>query len=906
MTDRLPDAAARALIARVEDQRRSDLGRATRTLARGFARAVAGASPAARGELWRLRGHVLRAQRRAAGAVDAYLRAERWFARARQTRERGRCAIGLVDALMYLGRYRAARRAAARGRAALERAGDRAACARLLNNEGNLLHRLDRPDLALPVYRRAHRTLAHAGDARGAAMIEGNLANCLSLVGRLKESRASYVRAQRTLAANGFAVDALGAGYNLAYLDFLEHRHERALSGLAAVREEAATRGAPALQALTSLDSAEILLRLNAPHDALDEARRAMDAFATLGMGYERAKAETFAALAEFRLGRPAAARARLEHTLAGFHAEGNRVWMGEVLVGLATVWWSEGTPRAARALLAAAARRFAAAGDREREGGALALLARAQLACGRTESARRTLARLRPRLGRRASPRVRHLAWAAAAALARSRGDRAAARRWLARAARESERLAARILDEQWRATFWGDWGWPHQELATLEMEAGDFAAALEALERGRGRALASPSARAALPPAARAWAASRLARDRERSTRTGSAPALAAPALAIRGSRLLDRPLSGGVTARALCRVLPPGTVLVDYLLHGGSLSALVVRREGVDAVTGLASEREVQRLMHGLLFGLRSAAWRDPGEEAVDPALAADLEALASQVLWPVLARTGLPAALAVVPAGPLARVPWPALALPDGRALCQAGPLAVVPGLRLGLSLGYRRPEGAPLIVAADAGELASVTPETARILGRFPHARLLTGTDATVGHFLALSRDAEWIHFAGHGIYVPDSPYQSGLRLQDRWLLADEIAELSLSARWVALSACQTARALVRPGEEWFGLARTLLLAGAGAVLASQWDIEDRAAARLMERVYTHLAGGAPLTRALAVAQAELRSAGAHPITWAGFVVLTGPGAEAGVGALHGAVPRRVPRMSLHS
>ena len=38
--------------------------------------------------------------------------------------------------------------------------------------------------------------------------------------------------------------------------------------------------------------------------------------------------------------------------------------------------------------------------------------------------------------------------------------------------------------------------------------------------------------------------------------------------------------------------------------------------------------------------------------------------------------------------------------------------------------------------------------------------------------------------------------------------------------VSLSARWVTLSACHTARALLRPGEEWFGLARAFMLAGA--------------------------------------------------------------------------------------
>src|SRR5207247_10580236 len=61
-----------------------------------------------------------------------------WYARAGDPHERGRCLIGMVDSLMYAGRYGEALRAAARGRRLLARAGDRLALARLANNEGNI------------------------------------------------------------------------------------------------------------------------------------------------------------------------------------------------------------------------------------------------------------------------------------------------------------------------------------------------------------------------------------------------------------------------------------------------------------------------------------------------------------------------------------------------------------------------------------------------------------------------------------------------------------------------------------------------------------------------------------------------------------------------------------------------
>jgi len=61
-----------------------------------------------------------------------------------------------------------------------------------------------------------------------------------------RSSAASAAIEARPRAA-GLESDALIADYNLAYLDFLEHRHEAALEGLARVRDDAAAR--PAVQA---------------------------------------------------------------------------------------------------------------------------------------------------------------------------------------------------------------------------------------------------------------------------------------------------------------------------------------------------------------------------------------------------------------------------------------------------------------------------------------------------------------------------------------------------------------------------------------------------------------------------------------------------------------------------------
>ena len=882
------------LVTEVEDLRRTEPAAALTRLEAGFGAAARRADPAGRGTLWRLRAHVLRSLRRAREAASAYRRADAWFAAAGETREQGRCAIGLVDALMYLGRYADARRAAARGRRLLERCGDGAALGRLLNNEGNLWHRLDLPERALGSYRAARSALERAGDAAGARMIGANVGNCLSLLGRCGEARRHYAAARDAQRAAGNANEALAAEYNLAYLDFLELEHERALAGLARVRDEAETRGYPSLAALSRLDRTEILLRLGAHEDALRESREATVACTRLGLRYETAKVELFGALASFRLGRPGAAKQAIERSLRTFDAEGNQVWIGETLLGLATLWSREGNARAAAAMVAAARRRFAAAGDRERDACAAAIEVRALIACDALKAAAarwRDLARVPER---RRSARLRHLALAAGAALARSRGEFAVARDLLQRAARESERLAARILDEEWRASFWGDWGWPHQELAALEISEGRVADALEALEAGRGRALMDPArsrrARGVLPASVRGWSASRVARDRDLGPggardrrRRADEPAVATLEPALRNALAARAPRE--IRALELARVLPARATLFDWFTHDGALGAITVRRDGLAARTRLVSEERLASIVGAVLFSLRSAAFAPASMRAPDPELAARIEELASYVLWPLL--HGETSAYVLAPVGPLARMPWAAVPLPDGRLLCEAGETIVVPGLRLGLARAARRAHpaapGAPLVVAVDAGELSAVANETAAVTAAFPGATVLAGPAATARRFLELAPGADWIHFAGHGGWRADAPEASGLRLHDRWLLAGELTDLSLSARWVTLSACHTARALLRPGEEWFGLARAFMLAGAAAVVAAQWDVDDRATARLMSDLYSRLAEGTALARALAQAQAAHARAGEHPIDWAAFAVLGGPG-----------------------
>lgn len=72
------------------------------------------------------------------------------------------------------------------------------------------------------------------------------------------------------------------------------------------------------------------------------------------------------------------------------------------------------------------------------------------------------------------------------------------------------------------------------------------------------------------------------------------------------------------------------------------------------------------------------------------------------------------------------------------------------------------------------------------------------------------------------------------------------------------------------------------LARAFLSAGARSVVASLWNVDDRATATLMESFYRHLAAGASVRDALRMAQVDfIKDYGnkAQPYFWAGFEVI---------------------------
>lgn len=115
----------------------------------------------------------------------------------------------------------------------------------------------------------------------------------------------------------------------------------------------------------------------------------------------------------------------------------------------------------------------------------------------------------------------------------------------------------------------------------------------------------------------------------------------------------------------------------------------------------------------------------------------------------------------------------------------------------------------------------------------------------------------------------------DTPTTSAFGLLD-------ILGLRLKSRLVVLSACDTSRGRLLPGEGVLGPAQAFLQAGSAAVLASYWRVDDAATAGFMQRFYTHLFAE-HLSAAAALRRAQLEAAHTStPHTWGAFALYGWP------------------------
>ena len=258
------------------------------------------------------------------------------------------------------------------------------------------------------------------------------------------------------------------------------------------------------------------------------------------------------------------------------------------------------------------------------------------------------------------------------------------------------------------------------------------------------------------------------------------------------------------------------------------------------------------------------------------------------------------------LIIIPDGILSFLPFESLIMPDGRYLIEKYHIKYLQSLTVGDSLSKRRytKDRKPLLAFGGAvydevsydvdmitstRQLEQLQKKTLLAMSRgqnvresyaslgfaswnnlpgtlaevqaltliIPSVEVYTGEKVSEPHIKKLSKDGKLkeykvLHFATHGIVVPEIPELSALVLsqfkkaqegEDGYLNMREIAALDIRADFINLSACETGLGRIYRGEGLAGLAQSFLIAGANALSVSLWQVSDESTMQFMIGMY---------------------------------------------------------------
>ena len=482
-------------------------------------------------------------------------------------------------------------------------------------------------------------------------------------------------------------------------------------------------------------------------------------------------------------------------------------------------------------------------------------------------------------------------------------------------------EALRTNIVGEEESSLYFQQVVDPYHALMKLAVDRGDFADAFRWSELARGRVLldALRYGHAAAQPIASsdkegerrlirvlAKTNADLSRERNRSGKGSDklhqlvdGQEHARAALADFRRNLLDanpelRRRHGQVQPITLDQasdVVGPHSAVIEYavttdgvfalfLRRGGGHARLTVKRLPIDAAELTRRAERVHFQMSQRDLGFRTGA-RD----------------LYRLLLAPFAESLRSVTRLAIVPDGPLWRVPFQALIDGKGHFLIESVEVSYAPSMAVmrEMNKGERRGEAeGSLIAAFGQGPPESVRNEveTLQTIYGSENARIFVGPSAQVTSVKQELGSTRIVHIAAHGFFDDRSPMHSFVQLapdaanDDGVLEAWELLDVRAAAQLTVLSGCETGRGRATSGEGLIGMSWALFVAGCPTTVASLWPVEAASTRELMTRFHRHLYQGlrggslAPASALRAAALELIRSDPyRHPFHWAAFVVM---------------------------
>jgi CHAT domain-containing protein len=370
---------------------------------------------------------------------------------------------------------------------------------------------------------------------------------------------------------------------------------------------------------------------------------------------------------------------------------------------------------------------------------------------------------------------------------------------------------------------------------------------------------------------------------------------------------------------SADEICKKIPQATVLLDYFCGDSTIYTFALDNNGIQVVQVPFSD-----LVKKTILDLRSTVLHDKGSPQESTFLTS-ARACYKYLIEPTfqqIANISNYKRLWIVPDGALHFVPFDALLTADASSLKASN----IPYLMRKYAIGNAFTSHQFFQNETNHSNLSAYTgwgiryddtvlsqmnqKQEKRMLatrdyGPLPKARMEVETvhkvlggsvwldeAACKSSFLKHFGSSRICHLAMHAVANDSTPEDSRLVFMPEYpekskaleyLSAAEIAAQSCSSDLVVLSACNTAKGALMPGEGVSSLGRAFLMAGAKSVLMTQWNTEDNAAFEVVPAFFEQIKQGVP--KDIALQQAKLAmldkpslSAFNAPLYWAGFMV----------------------------
>lgn len=737
--------------------------------------------------------------------------------------ELGRSLHAKVGLLYFMCRFDELLACADRARAIFERLNDQHRLARLDANLSHAYHRLNRFDLALRFAERAMPALLEAGDREGYMATLMNSAGALMLMNDFEEAEHRYSKALEIAEENNWSVLSLTCRYNIAFLQYLRGDSASALREFDLLRSSYGEAGEQNQVCQCFLKEAEILLEIGDVEGAIEAACQAKILARSLGLSLETGKSLVFQAIATRRLNSKSDAGPLLSEATAFFQQEHNDVWtaVAKLQVALIRGEWGDND-----ALLEAITARalLQDSGLPNRLALADIVIGRIRKTRGDLEGARDSFSSALTEAGQGRSEWMQfHAAHELGTLLVPTESDQAL----------RHLRTAEAMLD-----SLWSRLGSDDLKLAFLNDRESVY----------------TPLVRLALRDSAEsAFNLSEKARSRVLCESLGAS----------------------AMTAKSLSGSLSADEIVVEYFIDGHDLLTFTLTRAGVTCLRQERAALYVQTLIDNFERHIKSCSvsWERLGAARKHQVLTAEshLKELHRILIEPVASR--LRKRVIVVPHGLLHRVPFHALR-DDKGFLVDEYDVAYSPSAALYCSPAPPNGSNSAIFVAFSGAQRTTAEEEVREAAAKVPGAVALINPSMPelVDTFKA---PHALVHIAGHAGIDAIGGRLSWIETAQGRLTNRDLSSLSIRAKTVVITGCQTAQRSIRPGDEWQGLMRSFYLAGAGAVVSALWDIRDQSAREFASAFYDTFSGNNVLA-ASQNAMKGVRQRQDHPYFWAGF------------------------------